>query len=174
MEPIKLLHAWVQRVCAASQSASLRRMRSEAALAPSGRHPSSVWDQKQIPNLALSFPPLVPIGVCVLVWNNITVNQGYKNTEHSSLAGGIWGWSKSLSNKISKIEWDRIYLTPPSPFFFSQGRKSLTDSRILGSAITQATNTPVIQWVSGLHHTLNKGLLSWYFTHVFYSQLCTL
>ena len=99
-------------------------MRSEVALAPFVRHPSSGWDQKQTPDLARSSPPLAPIGVCLLVWNNITVNQGYTNTEHSSLAGGIWGWSKSSWNKISKIERDRIDLT--SFFFFPQGRKSLT------------------------------------------------
>ena len=59
-------------------------------------------------------------------WNYLLyhVIHSYKNTEHSSLAGGIWGWSKSSWNKISKIEWDRIDLT--SFFFFPQGRKSLT------------------------------------------------
>ena len=148
---------------------SFLRTRSEVALAPFVRHPSSGWDQKQTPDLALSSPPPAPIGVCLLVWNNITVNQGYKNTEHSSLTGGIWGWSKSSWNKISKIEWDRIDLTS----FFFPPRKKESDYRILGSAITQATNTPVIQWVSGLHHTWNKGLLSWYFSQVFYSHLCT-
>lgn len=112
--------------------------------------PSITWEQKQFLDLALSFLPLAPMCVRLLVWSNITANQGYKNTEHSSLIWGIWGWSKSLLNKISKIEWDRIYLTLPFFFFFFQRKKSLTDSKILGSAITQATNTPVIQWVSGL------------------------
>lgn len=76
---------------------------------------------KQIPNLALSFLPLAPIWVCLLVWNNITVNQGYKNTEHSSLVWGIWSWSKSLLNKISKIEWNRICLT----FLFSPPQRGV-------------------------------------------------
>lgn len=71
-------------------------MRSEVALTAFVRHPSSGWDQKQIPDLALPFPPLAPIGLCLLVWNNITVSQGYKNTEHSSLVEGIWGWSKII------------------------------------------------------------------------------
>lgn len=88
---------------------------------PTGKT-SIILKQKQIPKLALSFLPLAPVWVCLLVWNNITVNQGYKNTEHSSLVWGIWSWSKSLLNKISKIEWNRICLT--LPFFFPLKEKS--------------------------------------------------